>query len=681
MKSILLTLISVFCLLCTLQLVAKDRTESSTYQNNRYPLVMKPYVELPLGSIKARGWLQEMLLRQKSGATGQMDQLYPEVMGERNGWLGGDGDQWERGPYWIDGLLPLAYLLDDKELQQKVKPWIEWILGSQREDGFFGPAKDYPYEAGIQRDNAHDWWPRMVVLKILQQHYSATKDKRVVPFMTKYFQYQLKTLPEKPLDNWTYWAKYRACDNLQAVYWLYNITGDEFLLDLGELLHKQSINFTDMFFDGNVLTRQASIHCVNLAQGFKEPVIYFQQGNDRKYTDAVKKGFADLKKFNGQAQGMYGGDEPLHGNNPTQGVELCAIVEMMYSLEKMIEITGDLSYVNHLERIAFNALPTQITDDFMKKQYLQQANQVMTTRHIRNFYEDYAASHACTDLLYGTKSGYPCCYSNMHQGWPKFTQSLWYATPDNGVASLVFSPSEVTAKVANGVEVRITEDTYYPMDDKIVYTINILDKKHKQVQFPFHIRIPDWCKEAEILVNGTPTKTVEGNRVATIRCAWNSGDIVEVRLPMSIKIGEGWHENSVSVERGPLLYALKMDENWTKKDFEGDEVTRFGEEYFEVTSDSKWNYALVNEDKNKANEKFAVNINEEKVKSNYPWNLENAPIEIKVKAKEMAHWGLYNEMTGPMPHSVGHSSEPVEEIILIPYGCTTLRISQFPLVW
>ena len=139
------------------------------YSNNRAPLLQKPYIELPLGSIRAKGWLLEMLRRQKDGASGQMDTLYPEVMGQRNGWLGGDGDQWERGPYWIDGLLPLAYILDDKELKKKVQPWIEWTLKSQREDGYFGPAKDYGYEPGLQRDNSADWWPRMVVLNRVDQ--------------------------------------------------------------------------------------------------------------------------------------------------------------------------------------------------------------------------------------------------------------------------------------------------------------------------------------------------------------------------------------------------------------------------------------------------------------------------------------------------------------------------------
>ena len=227
------------------------------------------------------------------------------------------------------------------------------------------------------------------------------------------------------------------------MYWLYNITGDSFLVELGKLIHKQSISFVDMVNQGD-LRRINTIHCDNLAQGIKEPVIYYQQEPDKAYLDAVKRAFSDIRQFHGQPQGMYGGDEALHGNNPTQGSELCSAVELMYSLEKMVEITGDIDFADHLERIAFNALPTQISDDFMTKQYFQQANQVMVTRHRRNFDQD----HGGTDNCFGLLTGYPCCASNMHQGWPKFTQSLWYATPDGGLAVTAYAPSEVTAKVA-----------------------------------------------------------------------------------------------------------------------------------------------------------------------------------------------------------------------------------------
>jgi len=381
------------------------------------------YKELPLGTIRPEGWLREMLLRQKSGSTAKMDELYPLVMGKRNGWLGGDGDQWERGPYWVDGLLPLAYILKDKELIAKVKPWIEWSIRSQTADGYFGPQKDYPEEAGIQRDNSRDWWPKMVMLKILQQYYSATGDKRVIKLMTNYFHYQLKELPQKPLDHWTYWAKYRAGDNLKMVYWLYDITKDQSLLQLGELLHKQSFDFTDAFLNTDFLQKPGSIHTVNLAQGLKEPVIYYQHHRDPQHLEAVKKGLNDITKYNGMAHGLYGGDEALHGNNPTLGSELCTAVEMMYSLESILEITGDVTYADRLEKIAFNALPTQISDDFERHQYFQQANQVMLSRGMRNFGDN----HGGTDVCYGLLTGYPCCASNMHQGWPKFTQNLCIA--------------------------------------------------------------------------------------------------------------------------------------------------------------------------------------------------------------------------------------------------------------
>ncbi|MGO3807458.1 MAG: beta-L-arabinofuranosidase domain-containing protein, partial [Sphingobacterium sp.] len=432
-----------FVLPVIMTIIGCNNLHAQPYVQNKLPLHQKPFMELPLGSIKPSGWLMEMLVSQRNGATGQLDKLYPLVMGERNGWLGGDGDQWERGPYWVDGLLPLAYLLDDDTLKQKAQKWVEWAIQSQTKEGYFGPAQDYEYEPGVQRDNAHDWWPKMVMLKILQQYYSATEDPRIVTLFTKYFDYQLKTLEEKPLGHWTFWAEYRSADNLQAVYWLYNITKNPKLIDLAELLHGQAFDFTQKFIDRNMLATHRSIHCVNLAQGLKEPVIYYQQNRDPKYLSAVKQGLSDIKLFNGQAQGMYGGDEALHGSNPTQGSELCSAVELMFSLEKMLEITGDVGFAEHLEKIAFNALPTQISDDFMRRQYFQQANQVQITRQMYNF----DVNHSGTDLVFGLLTGYPCCTSNMHQGWPKFTQNLYYATANEGVASMIFAPSSVDVKV------------------------------------------------------------------------------------------------------------------------------------------------------------------------------------------------------------------------------------------
>ncbi|MEF8846387.1 MAG: beta-L-arabinofuranosidase domain-containing protein [Bacteroidales bacterium] len=649
-----------------------ENGDKAVYTNNQSPLRENPYIELPLGSVKARGWLKEMLIRQKEGSTGHMDELYPKVMGESNGWLGGNGDQWERGPYWIHGLITLAYTLEDQELIDKTTPWIEWILDSQKPSGYFGPDKDFEENLpGVQRTNAADWWPRMVVLKILKQYYSATQDERVIELMTSYFKYQLETLPEKPLDNWTFWARYRGGDNLMIVYWLYNITGDKFLLELADLIHEQTFDYTYKFLETRMLRNNENIHCVNLAQGIKEPAIYYQQHPEEKYINAIKKAFADIKEFSGQPQGMYGGDEALRNNKPTNGVELCSVVEMMYSLETILEITGEVQIADHLERVAYNALPAQITDDFMNRQYFQQANQVKVTRAHRNF----SLNHDGTDVCFGFLTGYPCCTSNMHQGWPIFIQNSWYATADGGLAALFYAPTQVTAKVGDDNQITVIEETNYPFEDNIRFQVNIPEDKN--VNFPLKLRIPEWCQKASVLVNGEQYAAHEGNQVITIDRKWADGDELNLKIPAEIELNR-WHERSVSVDRGPLNFVLKIDENWEKVKNTKD-PERYGDYYYEVTPESPWNYGLIDVPEEEIQEHYEI-IKKQNTGS-FPWNKENTPVEIKTKAKRIKDWKLYNESAGPLPYSIQYGQRTGEEetVTLIPYGCSALRISEFPL--
>ena len=639
---------------------------------NRYPLITKPYMELPLGSIRAEGWLHEQLVRMKDGMTGHLDSLYPQVMGKRNGWLGGDGDVWERGPYWIDGLLPLAYILDDKYLKEKVQPWIEWTIKSQKPDGYFGPDTDRGYEPGLQRNNSHDWWPKMVMLKVLQQYYMATGDQRVIKLLTNYFKYQLNNLPKTPLNYWTWWGQQRGGDNLEVVYWLYNITGDRFLLDLGELIHKQTFNWTEAFEKRDMLQTLYSFHGVNLGQGIKEPIVYFQQAKDERYVNAVLQGFADIRRNIGWPNGMFAADEMVHTNNPTQGSELCTAVELMFSLENMLEITGRIQFADHLERVAFNALPTQVTDNCDSRQYYQQLNQVEVSKTDRNFMTAYNG----TDQLFGLLTGYPCCTSNLHQGWPKFTQNLWYATADNGLAALVYAPSSVKAKVAGGTEVQFAEETNYPFEETICFRFTS-GKKSPAVFFSLHLRIPAWCKQASVKVNGTLVQEPEGDQVISLARDWKNGDVVELTLPMQVT-GSRWAENSVAIERGPLLYALKIGEKWKKTTGDKSISSHYGDFYYEVFPTSSWNYSIPQHCLDSMSTAFRVV--KRNVQAVYPWNLENAPVEIKTTGKKINHWTLYNGSAGPLPYSIQEQLPPggEEEITLIPYGCTTLRITEFP---
>lgn len=650
--------------------------------NNRHPLLIKPYMELPLGCIEPKGWLKDQMNRMVTGMTGNLDILYPEVMSEKNGWLGGDGHAWERGPYWIDGLVPLAYIMDNDTLKAKAQKWIEWALASQQEDGFFGPYKgsrdlNDPSQFDV-KDATRDWWPRMVMLKVFMQYYSATGDQRIIDVMTKYFKYQLNTLPEKPITYYdAYWAGARGGENLMAVYWLYNITGDSFLLDLAEIIHKQTFDWTNFLPDYKKMSTIFSLHTVNLAQGIKEPVIYYQQAKDQKYIESVEKGFDNIRHFLGWPTGLYAGDEHLHTNVPTQGSELCTAVEMMYSLEKMIEITGKSNWGDLLERIAFNALPTQTTDAFDARQYYQQCNQIEISRKVRNFQTNYAG----TDQLFGLLTGYPCCTANLHQGWPKFTQHLWYATADKGLAAIVYSPCKVETYVGtDNVLVGIEEDTFYPFDENILMKIHLNDERFKEYRFSLHLRIPEWCRTATIELNGEKLSDYSGGQIIELDRKWKDGDKLQLIFPMRITT-DTWCENSVSVERGPLVYALRIGEKWSKvkgSDSYGD--------YYEVYPTSSWNYGLIESEIDSSKINDNCKVIRKKVCDAYPWNLENAPIEIRIKAKEMYEWREYNGNAGPLPYSVntfwgtdgkGPYGE-IEEVILIPYGCSTLRITEFP---
>lgn len=639
------------------------------YVGNRAPLVSTHYIALPIGNIKAQGHLLTMLQLQRDGLTGNLDSIYKLVCGPDNGWLGGKGDCWERGPYWIDGLVPLAYQLKDEKLIAKVKLWVDWAIANQRPDGYFGP---YPLPEGSQKikgtqqTRSQDWWPKMVMLKALQQYYMATNDDRVIQLMTRYFDYQRKNLPTYPLNHWTWWGQQRGGDNLQMVLWLYNQTGSAFLLELAELIHKQTFDWTTAFTDNSFRKTNPypDFHCVNVAQALKEPAVYYQLNGDMRYANAVRQGLDALRDVHGFVNGMYGGDEAIHGNDPTQGSEFCSAVEMMYSFESILPITGDLYYADYLEKLAYNVLPTQADDKFLRKQYYQQVNQVLITDEHRHFNCDYYSSN-----VFGTTSGYPCCLTNMHQGWPKFVQNLWYATSDKGLAALVYGPSSVTAKVGSGGVVTFEEKTDYPFSERIEF----LCKTKTAEKFPLHLRIPEWCKLANIKINNQETSHFKGGEVAVLDRVWHEGDVVVLELPMEIRLSR-WYENSVGIERGPLVYALRIEEVWTEKTAPDRDDT-----YWEVRPASPWNYGIPSSCIDSM--KFAVEV-DPKVEP-MPWNLQNAPIRLKTKGQQIPYWGMYENSAGKIPWSPypwRDLGTPVEAITLLPYGCTTLRIAEFPVV-
>ena len=497
-------------------LQASGGARNSHYPSNLEPLVPSAYVPLPLGAVRPAGWLDRQLRGWADGLTGRLDEVWPDV-GPDNGWLGGPGDIWERGPYWVDGLLPLGHVLQDERLIEKANVWVEAAIASRKPSGYFGPVGERPQPRSTRSVPGEDWWPHMIMLKILQNHYEATSDVRVLDLMQAYFRFQLAELPSRPLGHYTWWGKQRGGENLASVHWLYNRTGDAFLLDLGEILHQQTERWA---------TRPAEDpgrwHVVNTAMGIKQPGVWYAQTGFRDDWAAVDRLIEWLMTNHGQPQGIWSGDEELHGTDPRQGVETCAVVEYMYSLETLLPIGGDLRHAEILEKVAYNALPAALSPRFGGRHYYQRPNQVACTLGRRSFtvrHED--------DTLIGLVTGYGCCTANLHQGWPKFVQHMWFATPDNGLAALVYGPCEVTARVGDGTEVRIVEETEYPFEDTVRFTY----RGPSGVRFPLHLHVPSWARDATVRVPGeSPTIPVAGT-IHRIDRVWKDGDRVELELP------------------------------------------------------------------------------------------------------------------------------------------------------
>jgi len=633
--------------------------KSSEVYWNRGPLSPNAMAPLPLGSVKPAGWLRQQLKIQANGLSGHLDEFWPDL-GPNSGWLGGTGESWERGPYYLDGFVPLAYLLDDPALIAKAKKWVEWTLTHQREDGAIGPD---PRKGKYAKEwQTTDWWPNMVMLKVLTQYQEATGDSRVIPLMRKYMKYHLQNAQQRPLINW---ASHRWAEELLSIVWLYNRTGDKELLDLARALQPQGYDWRAHFSPLRYTSKlrpddtNLSTHVVNNAMAMKTSAVWWLISADKTDRDAIYSLLDQMDRYHGQVNGVHGGDEHYAGLDPSQGTELCAVVEGMFSLEQLLAILGDPAFGDRLERITFNALPATFKPDMWAHQYDQQVNQVMCSiDKNRNWTTNEPDSN-----LFGLEPNFGCCTANMHQGWPKFVSHLWMATRGEGLAAVAYAPSSVNARVRGGVAVKIDEATEYPFRETIRLTV----RPGKPVMFPLTLRVPAWAKGAVIKVAGRVEKNVRPGTFHTIERRWRAGDIVEIRFPMALR-SEMRYKNSIAILRGPLVFSLAIGEDWRK--VKGEEPHAD----WEVHPATPWNYGLVIDP---ANPSASISVTERPVGA-MPLSPDGAPVALTVTGRRIPEWTLLNGSTGPIPESPLRSDEATGKLTLIPYGCTNLRLTLFP---
>lgn len=619
---------------------------------NRDPLRVNPFIPLPLGNVRPAGWLLTELQLQRDGLTGHAEQVIPRL-GPDSGWLGGtgkDAEDWEKGPYYVKGLVALAYTLDDVGLKHKAQKWIDWSLSSQQADGSFGPMSN------------NDWWPRMVMTYALRQYGEATGDPRVVPMLQRYLHYMLAELPHRPLKDW---GKSRAGDQIDTAFWVYNRTRDLAMLQVADLLHAQSYDWTDIYTRNRFMEFGDDFqprHGVNVAQAMKMPPVWYQRSGAPADRDAFGIGFGHLLRGTTFPLDVLTGTEMLSGRSAIQGVETCTVVEQMLSDETAFAILADPAIADALERTAYNAIPGAMTKNLKLYQYYTATNNVIAVRGGHGFDQDYANA-----MMPGPVSGYPCCCYNLHMGWPMLVQHAWMVTADGGLAPAIYGPTVVHAILPQAGEVTISEQTDYPFEGSVLLTISLA---HPTV-FPLKLRVPGWCTEAALSINGQPQPGPTAGSFVTLSRSWTDGDRVDLQLPMPLSTVPAVN-NSVSLSRGPLVFSLKMPER--KKPVKPDSN---GFVPLEISSPDPWNFAL---NVDPAHLAGTVRVHTAPLPAGSPFQPDASPVTLSVSGRRVPSWGM--NWTGRSaedpPVSPLSSDQPEQTVTLVPFGAQTLRVTAFP---
>lgn len=609
------------------------------------PLKYRPFSP---GQVKPQGWLRQQLKIQAESLNGNLDRVWPDIRDSR--WIGGKADGWERVPYWLDGFIPLAWLLEDADMQSRAAKYIDAILDRQEEDGWICPCT--PEERG-----QYDVWVVFLICKVLVLYHDCTADARIENAVYRALKNLDRHIEQFTLFNWGL-ARWYEC--MIPLFWLYEKRPEEWMLTLAQKLQIQGMDYEKLFENWRYTEATPHgkwsyvTHVVNIAMSLKSGALLsrLQETDGGAF---AKNALELLFRDHGMAAAHFTGDECLSGNSPVQGSECCSVVEAMYSYEQLLSIDGGTFWGDMLEKLTFNTLPATLTPDMWGHQYDQQTNQVQCAYLPKDnvvFGTNSEESH-----LFGLEPNFGCCTANFGQGFPKAALSALMQT-EKGVAVTAILP--VRAEFSHqGVPVRCEIRTEYPFRDR--YTVVL--SADKPVELEILLRIPGFAEAAS--VDGQkvlPGTYFQINRMIDVETAIHT----ELEFAAACTARP---RDMACVWRGPLLYSLPIKEKWVMHEFERDGVERkFPYCDYEILPESPWNYAF-------ASPCFTY---EENLVGETPFSPETPPVQLRTMMVPIC-WELENGVCTVVPAGREPLGAP-EEKILIPYGCTNLRLTEAPLL-
>lgn len=602
---------------------------------------MKKWCFYTSNEIKPKGWIKKQLQIQADGLAGNLDRVWRDVRNSK--WIGGDAEGWERVPYWLDGFIPLAYLLDDENMVDRAKRYVESIIESQQDDGWICPCK-------IEERKGYDAWAVLLISKVLCVYYECSNDDSVLNVIYRILKNFYELLSKKEIKLFD-WGKYRWFECFIAINLIYEKYQEDWLVDLARILKKQGTNYKKLTNKWKWPRNKwcFDTHIVNIAMMLKSEAISHNILNE-DYSDSAQKLFDILYRYNGTPVGLFTGDECLSGLSPIQGTELCSVVEQMYSYELLYAYTGDSKWAERLELLAFNALPASVSDDMWTHQYVQMSNQIACQKLPGKslFRTNNGEAH-----LFGLEPHFGCCTANFGQGFPKFVISAFMHSKESVINVLPIA-SELKTK-----DKHIIVESDYPFNNSIRYNIV------SQIDFIFKIRIPSFAEK--VMINNE----LFDEKEYTVQVKADENISISLSFDTTPYFDKG--PSGLSFARcGSLVFSLPIKHKKTMYEYEKDGVER---KYpycdYEYIPETEWSFAY-------CSDKL---IKEHREIREIPFSSDNPPIILKAKVKKI-DWGYENGFE-TVCSKFPHSNEPKgkeQDIVLYPYGCAKLRMTELNMI-
>lgn len=626
------------------------------------------FVELAPGVVRPAGWLQRYLQKQVDGLGSQLPKVsWPFTEAYWSGLEQGESWwPWEQKAYWVDGATRLALVTGDKALQEQVFAVLDYTLQHQQQNGYLGPH----YFEDPKGDEHR--WPQTVFFRGLTAIADAHAGPGGIPEAMR--RHYLGDAADYALPE-------RNVTNVESILWCYGQTGDRKLLALAEdAWSRYLLQVADEPNDGDLSVPRVEAnthiraHGVTYAETSKLPAILYLYTGKQEYLDFAVKAQKRIFDHHMLVDGIPSTSEWYRSPNAIDAHETCCIVDHTWTWGFLLQATGDGIWADRIERACFNAGPGAIKDDWRALQYFSAPNQFIATMHSSQT----IMGHGSPMMAYQPNPGRAtaCCGGNVHRLYPNFTSRAWMRRKGGGLAATFYSPSILkTYAGASDTPVEIEQDTEYPFSDTVMLRFN----GSHEVEFPLSLRIPGWCKEPSIALNGhaVPAQPTQG--FVTLTRRFRPGDTLLLHLPMSIALTH-WPDGGAALERGPLVYSLPIRETWTSEI-----VPRYSTAEFpgwNAVPASAWNYGLVLDE---TSLEAQVKV-ERSPMSDEPWT--NPPIRLVVAARRIegyeleAHTNVKNQQFTPPLPDLGSDTQyqAIEQISLVPYGCTQLRATIFPLL-